>query len=56
MKRKRQLLKPNMKLDYKDDPVALHHLLRIIVLAIELADVEDEEEIKKIQKNFLDLN
>ena len=47
---------PRVKIQLKDDPVALHHLLKIIVLALRLAETEDKEEIKRIQKNFLDLH
>ena len=56
MKENKITLKPNLKIEYKDDPIALSHLLRIIVLALRLAETEDKEEIERIQKNFLDID
>ena len=47
---------PKLKIHLKDDPVALHHLLRIIVLALRLAETDDKDEIERIQKNFLDID
>ena len=53
--KKEGFLIPRVKIHLKDDPVALHHLLRIIVLALRLSETDDKEEIERIQKNFLDI-
>lgn len=58
MKRKRELkFKPwvrNVKIEHKDDPILLRHLIEFLLLALELADIEDRDEIEKIQKISLD--
>lgn len=54
MKRVRQILKPALRIEYKDDAILYYHLIRFLLLALELADIEDEDEIKRVQKNFLD--
>lgn len=56
MKDKKQVLKPVLRIEHKDDPIASYHLIRIILLALELAETEDKDEIERIQKNFLDIN
>jgi len=42
-----------VKIEYKDDPVSLHHLIKFLLLALELADIDDKDEIERIQKENL---
>ena len=54
MKRNKPALRPVLRIEYKDDPILLYHLIRFLLLALELADIEDNDEIEKIQKISLD--
>lgn len=54
MKKNKPALKAVLKIEYKDDSVLSHHLIEIILLALKLADIEDKDEIKRIQEDFLD--
>ena len=48
-----QELQPNVKVVRKDDPIALHHLLKMLLLALEIADMS-KEEAEAYQKKVLD--
>ncbi len=40
----------NVNIEYKDDSILLEQLTKFISLALELADIEDKDEIERIQK------
>jgi len=37
------VLRARVTIERKDDPVALHHLLKLLLLALEIADMKPEE-------------
>ncbi len=52
-KREKIVLKPNLKIAFREDTILLSQLLRFILLAIEISD-KSPEEAERIQKKFLD--
>lgn len=52
----RGILIPRAKAKFRNDPVAVRDIVRVILLALELADTKDSTEAERIQKNFLDMH
>jgi len=52
-KKEKLELKPELKVTFKDDAILSGQLLRVILLAIDIAD-KSPEEAEKRQKNFID--
>ncbi|MDD5155120.1 MAG: hypothetical protein PHF11_01375 [Candidatus Omnitrophica bacterium] len=52
-RREKLKLRPELKMEFRDNPVFFNHLLKLILLAIEISD-KTPEEAERIQKNFLD--
>lgn len=43
----------DIKIEHKDDTIASYQLIKIILLALKLAEIEDKDEIERIQKDFI---
>jgi len=50
------ILIPRAKVKFRNDPIAVKDIVRVILLALELADTKDSAEAERIQKNFLDMH
>ncbi len=42
-----------IKIEHRDDPIASYQLIKIILLALKLAEIENKDEIERIQKDFI---
>ncbi len=46
------VLQARVRIERKDDPIALHHLLKLLLLALEIADMSKEEAAEHQRKFF----